>query len=424
MPPTFFCILRVSDWKLSSPFKRFLKTAIQNALLRDMLVRSRVAVALSIPVAVLVCFVHYGNVPAIRIGVWLACMIVIQSVRAAIFHACVVQGLGGRGPAFWRGLLQLSTMIAGATWGAMLFVLDSGGGEALLILRLLALAAILGTSLNSLNAFFRVYATFVASIALVIWLFLFDPCSALDAATRTSLSAATAVYVMYLLVVGSHGIKVTVANFSHQLEREDELARLRLVSEKDGELHRQLQEKARKLEESNFKLQYMARNDALTGIPNRRYLMEELERSIKNAERHPYAFSVILLDIDHFKKINDTCGHLAGDQVLVVFADHIAKHLREMDIVGRWGGEEFLCLLPNTPFEEAVACAERLRLALNTRELIKECPGQNISASFGVTTYQPGEPLNELIRLVDTLLYEAKSGGRNCVSGKACAVLA
>ena len=155
------------------------------------------------------------------------------------------------------------------------------------------------------------------------------------------------------------------------------------------------------------------RTDTLTLLPNRLKLDEGLEQEVKRALAGNYAVSVILVDIDHFKKINDNYGHLVGDQVLKQLAEILMDQLKEAYLVGRWGGEEFLVLLPETCQEKAVVIAETLRSAID-RAQFKNL--QSVTASFGVSSYVPGDSVDHILRRADIALYQAKENGRNQVA--------
>lgn len=141
-----------------------------------------------------------------------------------------------------------------------------------------------------------------------------------------------------------------------------------------------------------------------------------LERKLKEATREA-PFSLVMIDIDHFKKINDTHGHEVGDRVLVDIATLLQATIRQSDILGRWGGEEFLLILPNTSPEGALHVAEELRQAVQEYA----CPAypHPISASFGVAHYRPQDTANSLIKRADIALYRAKHNGRNGVAYEA-----
>lgn len=168
------------------------------------------------------------------------------------------------------------------------------------------------------------------------------------------------------------------------------------------------------------KMRELATRDSLTNLFNRHYFLELANREIERASRHQRALSIIALDLDHFKRVNDTYSHAAGDLVLQIAAQVMRSITRKMDICGRLGGEEFWILLPETSLPEALIVAERLRLALEHAEIFFEGQSVKVTGSFGVTSIGLGEKtaLDTLIRIADEALYEAKSSGRNCVRSR------
>jgi diguanylate cyclase len=158
--------------------------------------------------------------------------------------------------------------------------------------------------------------------------------------------------------------------------------------------------------------------DALTQVYTRRYFDTTLERATREAAADDGALSLIMADIDHFKKINDTHGHPIGDEVLKNFARTMSSHVGDKDTVARYGGEEFAIILPATGLAEARALAERIRNEFETKKwAIKGGrPIGRITASFGVARLRPGEGCAGLIQRADAKLYVSKSGGRNRVS--------
>jgi diguanylate cyclase (GGDEF)-like protein len=160
-----------------------------------------------------------------------------------------------------------------------------------------------------------------------------------------------------------------------------------------------------------------ANTDALTGVHNRNWLEQILIRTKGRRIEELSPLSVIMLDVDHFKKFNDTFGHKAGDLVLRVVAEAMQRSLRPTDMVARYGGEEFVVLLPYTVEEAALRVAERLRQAVEETHL--EYEGRPLSAitiSLGISSWCPGQPLEHLIGEADSALYRAKNKGRNCIS--------
>jgi len=166
-------------------------------------------------------------------------------------------------------------------------------------------------------------------------------------------------------------------------------------------------------------LQARARMDALTGIFNRRYLLELGRQEVERAKARGRAVSVVLIDLDHFKGVNDTYGHSAGDLVLKSAVKICGAALRSRDLLGRWGGEEFAAILPGAPPDGALAVAERMRAELaGSPVALDESTSVGVTASFGVAgieTAGPGHSLEMLLETADRALYRAKNGGRNRV---------
>lgn len=162
---------------------------------------------------------------------------------------------------------------------------------------------------------------------------------------------------------------------------------------------------------------HLSRHDSLTGAYRRGYLIELAEREIAVARRHRHSLAFLMLDIDHFKRVNDSYGHAAGDRVIQCFADACTETLRHIDHFGRIGGEEFVCILPETAEQEAMACAERLRR--NVESLDVESPQGPIrfTVSIGVAMFNSDvhADWSELLKDADDALYRAKHEGRNRV---------
>ena len=156
--------------------------------------------------------------------------------------------------------------------------------------------------------------------------------------------------------------------------------------------------------------------DALTGMYNRHYLYEIAEKTIAQAKRLKYPLSLAIFDIDFFKKINDKYGHLAGDGVLKSFASLLMDRVRESDIVVRYGGEEFIAILPETDMKRAFVAIEAIRKMVETMEIsIEEDTVISITISIGIAEYNYNETLDQLIKRADEALYLAKKRGRNRV---------
>jgi two-component system cell cycle response regulator len=164
----------------------------------------------------------------------------------------------------------------------------------------------------------------------------------------------------------------------------------------------------------NAELEQLARTDVLSGLSNRRHADDVLRATIAAARRHDRELCVVLVDLDRFKSVNDRHGHAAGDVVLRAVAARLADGLREEDVASRWGGEEFLLLLPDAP--DAIVVCERLREAIAATPVgLGEDITVAVTASFGWASWRPGESPEALVARADTALYAAKDGGRNRV---------
>lgn len=174
---------------------------------------------------------------------------------------------------------------------------------------------------------------------------------------------------------------------------------------------RDVHELCRALEENNR----LSRTDTLTGLPNRREAQERLEQEWRRYQRIDSEFSVLLCDIDHFKNVNDKLGHPAGDMALRAVAQQLSQTCRTVDCVSRWGGEEFLIILPATPINHAADLAERLRHNIATRTIDAGRTQLSLRMSIGCASMLPRQSIDLLIDRADTALYRAKATGRNRV---------
>ncbi len=174
---------------------------------------------------------------------------------------------------------------------------------------------------------------------------------------------------------------------------------------------------ADQLEAANVRLSALATLDPLTQLANRRVLTERLTLEFKRAKRYRNPFSCLMIDIDNFKKVNDTHGHPVGDMVLAAVAGTLAGTIRDTDLVGRYGGEEFMILAPETSLKQAMFLGERLRRGIEA-QVTSERDFPRVTVSIGIaSTDQAIEPNTDLVALADKALYQAKHEGRNRVVG-------
>jgi diguanylate cyclase len=193
------------------------------------------------------------------------------------------------------------------------------------------------------------------------------------------------------------------------------LGRCLVLSVQANDLRSRLAEGRVKLAESLEQMRQLASHDELTRTLNRRSLIARLEQERSRAERGGPPFSVSLLDLDHFKQVNDSYGHAIGDDVLRAFAKTAHGAMRDSDAFGRYGGEEFMFIFGATAPAAALAGVERVRAAFAARDWESFAPGLRVTVSAGVAGYRAGENVAQLVSRADAALYEAKQAGRNCV---------
>lgn len=178
---------------------------------------------------------------------------------------------------------------------------------------------------------------------------------------------------------------------------------------------RHLESSVSRLRDERIQLRHEAGTDALTGLANRGSLLPQLSKALASAVRSGEPLCVIMADLDRFKLINDTHGHPVGDQVLRDTAVRLRTALRDFDLVGRYGGEEFVAILQNTPLETARQIAVRVRVRIGDHSYNVVEPALKVTISQGLALAQPGDSVESLIERADAALYAAKEAGRNCV---------
>lgn len=231
-----------------------------------------------------------------------------------------------------------------------------------------------------------------------------------------SLNALSIVLLSTAHALESSALYTMLRDHTHNLEQK--------VQERTAELlasQEMAEATAQELKRSNELLKALSDTDPLTRLYNRRFLMETLEREMHRAQRKMACLSLVMLDIDHFKRINDTYGHHNGDQVLVTTAELIQSGLRCYDVVARYGGEEFVLVLPETPDAGALLVAERLRESVQALRFPPPMESLVVTVSLGVATFPSAlvDSVDSLLRQADDALYRAKHNGRNRVETQA-----
>jgi diguanylate cyclase len=171
-----------------------------------------------------------------------------------------------------------------------------------------------------------------------------------------------------------------------------------------------------KLKEAYKRIEELAELDELTGSFNRRCIMRMLDEEVARSARSSSSCSIALIDLDHFKRVNDSHGHPTGDEVLRTFAITMFANIRSVDRFGRYGGEEFLLVLPDMPNEGAGRAMDRLRAIVADLDWSAFSPGMKVTLSAGVATLKPGETTDSFLARADSALYTAKAQGRNRIA--------
>ena len=171
--------------------------------------------------------------------------------------------------------------------------------------------------------------------------------------------------------------------------------------------------KSEALTNALFRVEHLASHDQLTGLINRHRMHEILDKEWHRLQRQDHPTTLVMMDLDHFKRVNDTFGHQVGDEVLKRFALLADTYLRDADVVSRWGGEEFLVFCPDTSADQALIALNRLREQLRVQPFLAEHPSVQITFSAGVATLRPSESMASAIDRADQALYQAKGAGRD-----------
>jgi diguanylate cyclase (GGDEF)-like protein len=263
--------------------------------------------------------------------------------------------------------------------------------------------------------------------------------SLLITATATVIQIAGSYYaIFYLKQPGSFGLEVFytlcflpsalfICNLSAQYaQQRAEVREAKRLAEHSRDALQAETEKAHRLnaelQDALSVIQEISIRDVLTGLYNRRHLLDRLDVEKKRADRTGQRFWIVILDIDHFKRINDTFGHLQGDEVLKSVAGIVQTSLRETDFCARFGGEEFVMVLEQSGPNGALVCAERARCLVESATFPALGDDFQVTVSLGVTGYQPKEEISQTISRADEALYRAKHAGRNRVEEAAAAV--
>jgi diguanylate cyclase (GGDEF)-like protein len=390
--------------------------AVQVRMMRELFKRTRESALVGFLPVGLIVWSHWEAQPRGQLLFWACCALAVLSYRVLLAHLFLAQPQAQEARRrSWFWLEWLGAMALAAIWVGSIHMVGTGQTDALFFMRLIFIVALVAFVLSAMGIELRLYASFLTAIVVgsLLLLHLEYP------GFVQQLPVIHAAFVAYavMLLVRSRG--------EHQRAHEWVRARLtqRLLLDQlnqtirqELQMHEALRLKTLELEASNRKLGELATRDGLTGAFRRGHIEGELRRMVKAWERQPSDLSVLLLDIDYFKRVNDEHGHAVGDDVLRQLAALAQQTLRGSDLFGRWGGEEFIALLPDTALPEALEAAERLRLVIQRQEF-KGADGAafGVTVSIGVAQLEAGVSADALSQRADKAMYAAKHAGRNCV---------
>jgi diguanylate cyclase (GGDEF)-like protein len=296
------------------------------------------------------------------------------------------------GQTIWSGL-------EGMCWGSAVIFFYTPGSAGLLnnVVVLMVIVIVVCLSIFALAPSYQIFISFISGALLVpvahsFWM---------DDVNRAAYIIGILTLLLALFKLGR------IAN----LEFIEGVRRLVLIQR----ISTQLEQRNQQLDKLNRQINDIAIHDKLTGLYNRHFIVGQMERQYGAFLRHGNACSIVMIDIDHFKQVNDRYGHVVGDRVLVAFSRLMESMMRQGDLIGRYGGEEFLLLLPMTDLAAASQLAQRIRARLAAEPLIDQPVMLVVTASFGVAQIRSGESIDDWLQRSDQAMYSAKEHGRNCV---------
>ena len=352
--------------------------------------RSRFAVMHTILLYFFVAYCFYGAVETSRVAAWLVYMLVIDMLvlmHVNSYDTNEITDVESKNYQYRQILLHL---FSGAVWSAAGFLLINDATPIMLVYLFFTISGILVSLATSIMS--------PSMLGLIAY--------TLSAGSFTVYYTWQHFDTLHLFFWGAIALMMTVLQIGYDAHKQYKryIKVLMLNSFMNN-----------KLNANNQVLNQLANVDELTGLNNRRFILEDYYSKVSAAKRYQQPLSILLIDIDYFKKVNDQFGHPIGDEVLMSVAVDLENGLRESDLIGRYGGEEFLALLPMADLVEAQIIAERLRAQVANSVVFQEKYGFGVTVSIGLAELSLKETELELIARVDKALYTAKNNGRNRV---------
>lgn len=408
MPSEFTPFLPGESSKLSDE-------AIQVRMMRELFTRTRESSLLGFLPVLLVAWAHWDAQPLNRLLYWSGGVLLVLVYRFAVAHTFLMQPqVQSARLRVWFVLEWFSAILMASAWVLSITLLGSGQVDTLFFLRLTCLVGLASFLLSALGIDLRLYASFMV-ITVGGTLVLLHRDFPHFVAEMPVVTTGLIVYGLMLLVRSRGEHRRAREWISARLAQRNLMEQLNRTILQEQATHETLRAQSLELEHTNRQLNQLAIRDGLTGAYRRGHIEGELRRLVKGMQRKPAEFSVLLMDIDLFKRVNDLHGHAVGDEVLRRLSALMQKTLRGSDLFGRWGGEEFVVLMPESGIAEAVEAADRVRAAVHSMEFEGDGSRFRVTVSIGVAQLEPAETAETLIQRVDKALYAAKHAGRDRV---------
>lgn len=404
-------MIKLTEFFLLTPRTKA-EEPIFNELLGELYKRVPVNILASLVAGPLLAYVMAKALPLEQVSKWVVALVVAQALAFLLAFAFNRRNAkAAAGDKKWLYLLSLTVIVDGIAWGLagyFLYTEESPQFEMLLCLFLMAGAAAATITFSSWLAVALCYI--VAILTPGLYMLATSPWE-----FYRSLGIAGVVFGVLLCVLAATSNRTSTRMMRLRFDNERLVENLSESHVQMSQLNLELRKNNGALQKALAKISTMATRDELTNSHNRRYLMEFLAREKSGADRAQSVFSLAVIDLDYFKRINDSYGHIVGDDVLKQVVNLIQRHVRATDCFARFGGEEFALVYSATELEEARQSAERLRQEISTTPI--KCDNFSIytSVSIGLGEFRPGEDVTDLLRRADQALYVAKSSGRDRV---------
>ena len=404
-------MIKLSEYYLLAPRNKE-EQPIFNELLGELYKRIPVNIIASLVVGSMFAFFMRNVVAQERVAIWVAILIAAQILAFWLAFAFTRRvDLSEAGDKKWLYLLAFTVIIDGIAWGLAgpLFFTDKFPHyNILLVLFIMAGAAAATITFSSWLAVALIYIVVILAPSIIM---LIND----DWENYGLLGWAGVVFGVMLFALATGSNRATARMLRLRFDNERLVTNLSESHVQMSQLNARLRKNNGALQNALEKISLMATRDELTNCHNRRYLMDFLAREKSRSDRSATVFSVAVIDLDYFKRINDSYGHVAGDDVLRQVVTLIQRHVRATDCFARFGGEEFVLVYSATQLEEARQSAERLRQEISTTALACESFSIYTSVSIGIAEFRQGEDIIDLLRRADQGLYVAKSSGRDRV---------